>query len=293
MDKSKISGPLGPRRRVAVELKRLRERRQLNLADVAGAPEVLISTSKLSRLENAQGKPRQRDVRDLIRFYGLEGTQRGARLLKWVELAQVPGWWSDYDDLPDGYDRHLAYEADAAVERVYTIPFVPALLQTDDYAAAVFRHMERRSDEEISQLMEIRQKRKEALADRDGLDPLRLVAVIHESALRQAVGSAQILRDQLDVLLDHLDRPDNVSLGILPFSAAPIRSMTCMYAYFEYEDPEDLEQDVVYIETPAGFWSIEEPKEVSEYKGWHAELVNAATDRDGSYALIRTARDSV
>jgi transcriptional regulator with XRE-family HTH domain len=289
----KVSGPLGPRRRVAVELKRLRERKKLNLADVAGAPEVLISTSKLSRLENAQGKPRQRDVRDLIRFYGLEGTQRGARLLKQVELAQVPGWWSDYEDLPEGYDRHLAYEADAAVERVYTIPFVPALLQTDDYAAAVFRHMERRSDEEISQLMEIRGKRKEALTARDGLDPLRLVAVIHESALRQAVGSPQILRDQLDVLLEHLDQPDNVSLGILPFSATPIRSMTCMYAYFEYDDPEDLEQDVVWIETPAGFWSIEEPEEVAEYKGWHAELVKAATDRDGSCALIRTARDSV
>jgi transcriptional regulator with XRE-family HTH domain len=288
----KVSGPLGPRRRVAVELKRLRERRKLNLADVAGAPEVLISTSKLSRLENAQGKPRQRDVRDLIRFYGLEGTQRGAQLLKWVELAQVPGWWSDYDDLPDGYDRHLAYEADAAVERVYTIPFIPALLQSDDYAAAVFRHMDRWSDEEISQLMEIRRKRKEALVVRDGLDPLRLVAVIHESALRQAVGSPQILRDQLDVLLDRLDQPGNVSLGILPFSAAPIRSMTCMYAYFEYEDPEDLEQDVVYLETPAGFWSIEEPKEVAEYKVWHAELADAATDTDGSRALIRTARDN-
>jgi hypothetical protein len=65
-----------------------------------------------------------------------------------------------------------------------------------------------------------------------------------------------------------------------------------MYAYFEYEDPEDLEQDVVYIETPAGFWSIEEPKQVAEYKVWHAELVKAATDRDGSCALIRAARDS-
>ncbi len=265
----------------------------LNLADVAGAPEVLISTSKLSRLENAQGKPRQRDVRDLIRFYGLEGTQRATQLLKWVELAQVPGWWSDYDDLPEGYDRHLAYEADAAVERVYTIPFIPALLQTDDYAAAVFRHMERRSEDEIIQLMEIRRKRKEALVGRDGLDPLRLVAVTHESALRQAVGSPQVLRDQLDVLLDHMDQPDNVTLRILPFSAAPIRSMTCMYAYFEYEDPEDLEQDVVYIETHAGFWPIEEPNQVAEYKVWHAELVKAAKDRDGSCALIRTARDSI
>jgi len=289
----KVSGPLGPRRRIATELRRLRERKKLNLADVAGAPEVLISTSKLSRLENAQGKPRQRDVRDLIRFYGLEGTQRAAQLLKWVELAQVPGWWTHYDDLPEGYDRHLAYEADAAVERVYTIPFVPALLQTDAYAAAVFRHMERRSDEEISQLMEIRRKRKEALTARDGLDPLKLVAVTHESALRQAVGSDQILRDQLDVLLGHLDQPDNVSLRILPFSAAPVRTMTCMYAYFEYDDPEDLEQDVVYIETHAGFWPIEDPKEVAEYKAWHADLVSAAGDRDGSLDLIQTARDSI
>ena len=293
----KVSGILGPRRRIAVELRRLREKRGLNLADVAG--EVLISTSKLSRLENAQGKPRLRDVRDLIRFYGLEGTTRGTQLLKWVESAQIPGWWTDYDDLPEGYERHLAYEADAAVERVYTIPFIPALLQADAYAEAVFRNMERRSDDEISQLMEIRRKRKEALVGRDGLPPLRLVAVTHESALRQAVGSPAILRDQLGMLLERLDqpedpeRPDNVSLHILPFSAAPARTMTCMYAYFEYDDPEDLEQDVVYLETPAGFWPIENPDEVAQYKEWHAGLVSAALDKDGSRHLIRCARDSL
>jgi transcriptional regulator with XRE-family HTH domain len=248
----KVSGPLGPRRRVAVELKRLREKKKLNLADVAG--KVLISTSKLSRLENAPGKPRWRDVRDLIRFYGIEeGTALDNRLSKWVTSAQIPGWWTDYDELPEGYDRHLAYEADAAVERVYTIPFIPALLQTDAYTEAVFRNMERRSEDEISQLMKVRRKRKEALAAREDLPPLRLVAVTHESALRQAVGAPQILRDQLDALLKRLDqpedpdRPDNVSLHILPFSARPVRTMTCMYAYFEYDDPEDLEQDVAGI----------------------------------------------
>ncbi len=294
----KVSGLLGPRRRIAVELKRLREKKKLNLADVAG--NVLISTSKLSRLENAQGKPRWRDVRDLIRFYGVEeGTALYNRLYKWVASAQIPGWWADYEDLPEGYDRHLAYEADAVVERVYTIPFIPALLQTDAYAEAVFRNMERRSDDEISQLMEVRRKRKEALVAREGLPPLRLVAVTHESALRQAVGSPQILRDQLDVLLERLDqpedpdRPDSVSLHILPFSATPVKTMTCMYAYFEYDDPEDLEQDVVYIETHAGFWPIYNPDEVSRYRTWHAELVSAALDKDSSRARVQCARDSI
>ena len=52
----RVSGPLGPRRRIATTLKRLREESDQNLTDVAR--ELLISTSKLSRLENAQGKPR-------------------------------------------------------------------------------------------------------------------------------------------------------------------------------------------------------------------------------------------
>ena len=294
---ARVSGPLGPRRKIAVELKRLREEQGLNLTDVAR--ELLISTSKLSRLENAEGKPRLRDVRDLIRLYGQEGTPLAARMTRWVASAQIPGWWINYEDLPEGFDRHLAYEADAVVERVYTIPFIPALLQTDAYAEAVFRNMERRPEDEISQLMEVRRKRKEALVAREGLEPLRLVAVTHESALRQAVGSPQILRDQLDALLELFDepedpdRPDNVSLQILPFSATPVMTMTCMYAYFEYDDPEDLEQDVVYIETHAGFWPIEDPEEVSRYRIWHAELVSAALDKDGSRARIQCARDGL
>ncbi len=92
------------------------------------------------------------------------------------------------------------------------------------------------------------------------------MAVTHESTLHQMVGAAGILRDQLDALLERLDppdgeRPDNISLHVLPFSALPVRTMTCMYAYFEYQDPEDLEQDVVNIETHAGFWSIEDPEQ--------------------------------
>ena len=80
---------------------------------------------------------------------------------------KLPGWWTDFDDevLQDRrrLDTHLAYEADAAVERVYTLPFVPALLQTDAYAEAVYRDMERRPEDQIGQLVDIRRKRKEAL----------------------------------------------------------------------------------------------------------------------------------
>ncbi len=293
----RVSGTLGPRRRIATTLKRLREESNQNLADVAA--ELMISTSKLSRLENAQGKPRPRDIRDLIRHYGIEGTAEAARLNRWVTAAQIPGWWTDFDDeVLEQLDTHLAYEADATVARVYTLPFLPVLLQTDAYAEAVYRDMEQRSPEQIRQLMEIRQTRRAALVGREGLDPLQLVAVTHESTLHQMVGSPAILRDQLDALLERLDppdgtRPDNIRLHVLPFSALPVHTMTCMYAYFEYRDPEDLEQDVVNIETHAGFWSIEGPAQVAQYRKWHDGLVSAALDEDRSLDRIRAVRNSL
>ncbi|MCW2906376.1 MAG: transcriptional regulator [Actinomycetia bacterium] len=292
----RVSGTLGPRRRIATTLKRLREESNQNLADVAR--ELMISTSKLSRLENAQGKPRPRDIRDLIRHYGIEDTQEAARLKRWVTSAQTPGWWTDFDDdVLEQLDAHLAYEADATVARVYTLPFLPALLQTDEYAEAVYRDMEQRSADKIPQLMEIRKTRREALVSREGLGPLRLEAVTHESTLHQMVGSPEILRDQLDALLDRLDppggqRPENIRLYVLPFTALPVRTMTCMYAYFEYLDPEDLEQDVVNIETHAGWWSIEDPEQVRQYRNWHDALVSTALNQDDSLDLIRSVRNS-
>ena len=270
-----VSGPLGPRRRVAATLSNGRSGSGQSLAEVQEV--TLISTSKLSRLENAEGKPRLRDVRDLIRFYGKhlirfyrkEGTPEAPRLDRCVKAAEVPGWWTDFSDevLQDRgrLDTHLAYEADAAVERVYTLPFVPVLLQTDAYAEAVYRDMKRRPEDQIGSLMEIRRNRKEALKQREGLDPLKLVSVTHECTLRQVIGSPEILRDQLDELLIR-SHEENVSLYVFPLAAKPVFTMTCMSAYFEYQDPEDLEQDLVHIETHVGFWTIDDPDRVAEYK---------------------------
>ena len=256
----------------------------------------LISTSKLSRLENAEGKPRLRDVRDLIRHFGKEGTPQAGQLERWVKAAEVPGWWTDFSDdvLQDRLrlDTHLAYEADAAILRVYTLPFVPALLQTDAYAEAVYRDLEDRPEEQIGQLMDIRRGRKEALKQREGLEPLELVAVTHECTLRQTVGSPEIMRNQLDELLVR-SRDDNVRLYVFPFSARPTFTMTCMWAYFEYQDPEDLEQDLVQFETPAGFWTIDDPGQVAGYRKAHDSLIGSSLNEDDSRVLIRGIRDGI
>jgi len=292
----KVTGPLGPRRNIAAALRQLREDRGKLLNEVAEG--MMISTSKLSRLENAQGKPQPRDIRDAIHYYDLEGTELAGNLRRWVASAQRPGWWTDFDDEVLGgvlgglgLDAHLGYEADAKVERTYTLPFVPALLQTTEYAASIFRDMERRTPDEISQLLDVRARRQQALVSREGLDPLELIAVTHESTLRQAVGSPGILRDQLDALLERSKSP-NVRLHVLPFNVGPVFTMTCMYAYFEYQNAE-LEQDVVHIETHAGYWSVENPDKVARYRKAHDALVKASLSQDASRTLIRSIRDEM
>lgn len=285
----KVTGPLGPRRGIASALKRLREDRDKPLTKVAA--DLMISTSKLSRLENAQGRPLPRDIRDLIRYYEIEDTPLAGRLERWVISAQRPGWWTDFDDeiTEGGLDAHLAYETDAAVARVYTLPFVPALLQTLDYARVVFRDMERRSEKEIRQLLEVRVRRQEALRSREGLPPLKLIAVTHESTLRQVVGSPAIMREQLDALVERSAAP-NVRLRVLPFTAKPVFSMTCMYAYFEYKDAG--ESDIVHIETPAGFFSVENADQVQRYRSAHDALMRASLNEMDSRDLICSIRDA-
>jgi hypothetical protein len=228
-------------------------------------------------------------------------------LWQWAAAAERPGWWTDYDDeVLGGLDAYLAYEADATVERVYTLPFLPALLHTAEYARALIQNIEPRtadyalasfedtepSADNVQELVDLRMERQKVLHQREGLKPLKLIAVTYESALRQSVGSRDILRDQLDALLERSTAP-NVSLYVLPFSASPVFTMNCMYAYFEYRGESSLEQDVVHIETHAGFASIEDPERVGDYLKWHDALVAASLTEEDSRTLIRSIRDDM
>jgi hypothetical protein len=62
--------------------------------------------------------------------------------------------------------------------------------------------MEHRSEKEINQLLKVWDRHQQGLRRRDGLPPLKLVAVTHESSLRQAIGSPEMLRDQMDALIE-------------------------------------------------------------------------------------------
>ncbi len=281
-----VQSPLLPRKRLAAELKQLREQAEQTLDEVA--EDLLISTSKLSRLENAQGSPQARDVRDLARHYGVLNTPAGERLMRLARSSRSQGWWVDYQDVvqaDEAFDAYLAYESEASTLRFYAIPYVTGLLQTADYTRALIQAMDpNRTKREVDRFVELRRARQRLLDRREDQTALELKVIMHELCLDQLVGSPKIMRDQLEAIEAAQDRP-NVTVWLLPASAPAHRMNTCTWSYFYYRDP--LDSDVVSIETHAGFRYIETSEEVRRYDRAFEELTQRSLTPAQTQAAIR------
>jgi transcriptional regulator with XRE-family HTH domain len=293
-----VQGPIVPRKRLAAELRRLREAAGKTLDQVAH--ELMVSTSKLSRLENAQGSPQPRDVRDLARYYGVDGTPVGNQLMSWATAGRQQGWWARYGEVMErdpGFDAYLAYENEAAVANVYTIPYVTGLLQIPEYTAEMIKAKEPwRTAEEVNRFVAVRSVRQEGLYRRDGgVPPLELRTVLHECCLTQLVGDAKVMRAQLEALLKVTSptrsRPGEfpkLDLRVLPASAAPHRMNTCTWSYFVFEGAA-RDRDVVAVETHAGFLHLEKSDEVQKYAQAFEELMRRSLDPTDSRRLIEAS----
>jgi hypothetical protein len=109
----------------------------------------------------------------------------------------------------------LAELEDAAVEVINYEPlFVPGLLQTRAYAAAIHRRgYARATSQEHELAVEFRMQRQQVLA---GERPVRLHAVVHEAALHPSLGDPGVMREQLQRLIE-MSRLPHVTVQVLPF----------------------------------------------------------------------------
>src|SRR4029434_10007600 len=126
--------PTDRRRRLGVELRRLREDAGLTIDRVAEALE--CSQSKVSRIETGQVSATPRDVRDMLELYRVHDAQSAA-MVRVAREARQRGWWQKFVDVPDGVPAYVGLETAATSIDIYMALIVPALLQTPDYARAV------------------------------------------------------------------------------------------------------------------------------------------------------------
>lgn len=133
------------------------------------------------------------------------------------EVATGSGWWSEYSALFDGNVQRLhGLEHGANRIRGYETLLIPGLLQTAEYATAIIEADATIRPVEVEQRVKVRLRRQERLR---GDDPLNLQVIISEAALRQQIGGKEVLRGQLDHLVETIQQCPHVDIRIIPFTA--------------------------------------------------------------------------
>jgi transcriptional regulator with XRE-family HTH domain len=269
--------PTMRRRRLGIELRRIREHAGFTIEEVAKALE--CSDSKISRIETGQVGATPRDVRDMLQVYGVAGERREA-LIETAREARQKDWWQEYGD--NSIVPLAGLEAAAAMIRTYEPMFVPGLFQTRRYAELIiptFRP-ELRPDE-VDRRVQFRMERQTILARKL---PPAIWAVLDEAVLQRLVGGHEIMREQLHRLIEVSELP-SVTVQILLFEAGHHPGMTGPFAIFAFSDEND--PDVVYLEHAESGLYIEHEDVVQRYSSDFRLLQNMALTAEESIKHLR------
>lgn len=271
--------PTVRRRRLAGELRRLRDQAQLTIDDVAEKLE--CSASKISRIETGHVGVTPKDTRELLKLYGVDADQLEA-LVQLSREARKKGWWHSYNEVFTG--AFVGLEAETSSLRAYQALLIPGLLQTEDYMRAVIRAARPdATDAQIEKRVKARLARQRLLAE---VDPPRYWAVIDEAVLCRSVGGPHVMHAQLLWLTDRATLP-HVTIQVLPFAAGAHAGMEGPFLILGF--PEQADPDVVYVDnTTAGFY-LEEPAEILRYTLMFDHLRAAALAPDESMTRIAEA----
>ena len=252
-------GPTVLRMLLGIQLRRFREASGVT-PDEAGY-EIRASRSKISRMENGRVGFKDRDVADLLTLYGVADIQVRAGLLSLARQANAQSWWAGYSDLlADWFQGYLGLEEAASLIGAYELQFVHGLLQTTDYARAVFMIGRKRAPAEtIERLVSVRMQRQRLLT---APAPPRLWAVMDETALRRPIGGREVMRAQLKHLVAAAELP-NVTLQLLPLRRGGHAAGGGSFTILQFAEP-DL-PDAVYIEQLTSASYLEKREDVDYY----------------------------
>jgi len=251
--------PTVRRKRLTVELRRLREQAGLTCEDVGHRLE--CSGTRISRMETGRIGARPGDVHELLEIYGVTGAAADS-LVQLARDARRKGWWRVYGRvLPPWFEAYIGLESDAARLHDFQPSVVPGLLQTEDYARAVLRGAPHAGcAEDIDQQVALRMRRQAVL---DESRPPQLHVVLSESVLWVQAGGPTVLRAQLLRLADLASRPD-LTVQVLPLRAAAHVQPVSPFTMLEFADPAD--PAVVYLEHLTGSLFLENEDEVRRYR---------------------------
>ncbi len=248
-------GSVVVRRQLGAKLRNLRLAAGKDVADVTEAG--LGSKAKISRIETGKGSVRVADVRALCWLYGVDAPTTDA-LAALAPGTQQDGWQEEFgrEIVPEWSGLYFGLEATAARIRCYEPEFVHGLLQTRQYATAVFQSDPRSAPDVVERRVRFRMERQQQLA----LRPVQVLIVMGETALRRVAGSAEVMAAQIA----HLRLMDpRVEVRVLPFAAGPVPQRSS-FALMDFADEED--PSVAHVDLPFGARYLDRPADRAEYE---------------------------
>ncbi|MEU4893093.1 helix-turn-helix transcriptional regulator [Streptomyces sp. NPDC044780] len=220
-----------------------------------------VAPATVRRMETAEVALKVPYVQMLLDAYGITGEELDS-FITLTEEANKPGWWQRFHDiLPDWFSVHVSLEGAAEMIRAYEPHFVPGLLQTEDYARAVMQTgaIGQAGPQQAERHVALRMERQSLLTRRE---PPRLWVVMDETVLRRQVGSAGVMRRQIDRLLESTEMP-HVTLQVSEFCSGHHPGTYGPFVLFRFAVPEL--PDMVYVEYLTGAVYLDERIEVASH----------------------------
>ncbi|MDI1464740.1 helix-turn-helix transcriptional regulator [Catellatospora sp. KI3] len=281
-------GPTVLRMLLGAQLRRLREAGGITREDAGW--HIRASESKISRMELGRVGFKERDVADLLTFYGVTDTTERETMMALARQANEAGWWQQFGDVyPAWFQSYLGLESAAQIIRMYEVQFVPGLLQTADYARSVIMlgHAGKPTAE-VDRRVELRMTRQQILT-RSRPAPPHFWAVVDEGALRRPVGGRAVMRAQIAKLLEATKLP-NVTLQVIPFAHGGHAAYSGSFALLRF--PEHDLPDVAYMEQLTSALYLDKREDVERYLTVMEQLcVDAAPPAHTPRILEGIARD--
>ncbi len=269
--------------------------RQLRKEAGKGRPEVAnrlgISRTSVGHLETARNLPSPAVLEILLDFYGTP--ERLPDFSKLIEAARKGrNWWEHLAGVvPSWFDLYLGLEAGAAELSIFDSYLVPGLLQTADYAEAVFRSDGDLTEEQIRQRVELRQGRQDVLEQGDDNEKARVCAVLDESVLLRQRGTPEVMAQQLDRLLEMSEQP-RVELLVLPLNAGAHVAQQGSFQILKFPSEFVGDPGVVYLELLVEGRYYEDPDDIALYERAMNDLrVRASTPEESRTILHRAMKE--
>ncbi|CAL9316156.1 helix-turn-helix domain-containing protein [Streptomyces sp. SudanB182_2057] len=265
-------------------LQDLRERAGLKREEAARVLHVAPATVR--RMETAEVALKIPYLQLLLKAYGVPDDESEV-FVQLAEEANRPGWWQRFHDiLPGWFSMYVSLEGAASLIRSYEPHFVPGLLQTEDYARGVLKSgaIGQTSPDDIERHVDLRMRR-QALLTRP--DAPRFWAVMDETALRRQVGGPEVMRAQIDKLLEATELA-HVTLQVAPFANGPHPGTYGPFVLFRFAVSEL--PDMVYSEYLTGAVYLDARAEVATHLEVMDRMAAQAATAQRTKEILRDLR---